>query len=75
MEIEINRLYTLPEVAEITGQKVSNLRYWAKRGQIRAVKTGRAWTLTGVALKHFIEHGTDAKRETEVQTKEKDGGI
>lgn len=59
--IDENRMYTLREVAEITGAKQSNLTYWARRGQIQAKKAGRAWVISGKGVKHFIEHGTDER--------------
>lgn len=45
--IDENRLYSLAEVADITGLKLSNLRIWANNGGLVAKKMGRAWYLTG----------------------------
>lgn len=57
-ELEKEKLYTLQQVADVTGVKVSNLRYWANHGQIRAKKYGRAWMMTREGVQYFLEHGT-----------------
>lgn len=56
--MESGKLYTLQEVADLTGVKLSNLRYWANRGKIQARKYGRAWMMTGKDIQHFLDHGT-----------------
>lgn len=58
MAIEGDKTYTLPEVAEILNLKLSNLRYWAQRGQIQAQKVGRAWRMTAESVEHLRTHGT-----------------
>lgn len=60
-ELEMEKLYSLQQVAEITGVKVSNLRYWANLGQIRAKKYGRAWMMSGANVQYFLDHGTEEK--------------
>ena len=64
-EIQENRLYTLPEVAEITGLPSRNLRDWAVSGQIRARKYGREWRMNGADVLHFIKHGTEVPTKEE----------
>lgn len=64
-ELEVEKLYSLQQVAEITGVKVSNLRYWANLGQIRAKKYGRAWMMSGANVQYFLDHGTEEKPEAE----------
>lgn len=54
MMLEENRLYSLSEVAEITGLKLSNLRIWACNGGIQAQKVGRAWYLSKNQIKALL---------------------
>ena len=64
-EFEKEKLYTLQQVASVTGIKAENLRYWANHGQIRAKKYGRAWMMTGENVQYFLDHGTDDPRGEE----------
>lgn len=54
MELEKNRLYSLADVAEMTGLKLSNLRIWANNGEIQAQKVGRAWYLSSKQIKTLL---------------------
>lgn len=51
------KLYTLDEVANMTGLKQSNLRYWAAEGKIQAQKVGRQWRLTAEQVR-LLANGT-----------------
>ncbi len=62
MPVDENKVYTFQEVSEILGVKVSNLRYWANRGQIQAQKIGRAWTMTAEGIEYLRTHGTTPKK-------------
>ena len=56
--VEKGKLYNLQQVADLTGLALSNLRYWANHGKIRARKFGRAWYMNGAAIQDLVEHGT-----------------
>ena len=64
-KLESGKLYTLQQVSDYTGIKLSNLRYWAKAGQMRARKYGRAWMMTQEDIHDLIEHGTREPKQAE----------
>lgn len=54
MELERNRLYSLADVAEMTGLKLSNLRIWVNHGGIQAQKVGRQWYLNYTQVRELL---------------------
>lgn len=51
----MEKLYTVNEVADITGYKPKTIRTYALGGQIKGEKTGRSWRFTADQIKAFIE--------------------
>ena len=60
--MEIIRLYTLTEVADILRVTRRTLYNYIKSGQLKAVKMGREWRITHENLKGFIESGTTKQK-------------
>lgn len=50
-----NKLYTLTEVAEITGLSARNLRDWAYAGRVAAMKRGRQWYMNQSQIRKLLE--------------------
>ena len=50
-----NKLYTLTEVAEITGLSARNLRDWASAGRVAAMKRGRQWYMNQSQIRKLLE--------------------
>ena len=53
------RLYNIKQVAEITGNKDTTVRYWARTGKIKAVKIGKEWKIPADEFERLFdqEHG------------------
>ncbi|HRR98121.1 MAG TPA: helix-turn-helix domain-containing protein [Candidatus Syntrophosphaera sp.] len=60
--MEIIRLYTLTEVADILRVTRRTLYNYIKSGKLKAVKMGREWRITYENLKDFIESGTNSQK-------------
>ena len=58
-ELEENRLYSLDEVARITGLSARNLRTWAASGDVAALKRGRQWYLNAAQIRYLIGQGSN----------------
>ena len=56
--IDVDKLYDLNAVADITSSPVPTVRKWAQTGEILAVKTGRAWKVRGDELQRMLNEGT-----------------
>lgn len=62
-ELDDTKAYTISEMSAITGVPKTTLTRWARLGQIKTVKAGKLWRITGAGIRYFLEHGTDPKRE------------
>lgn len=52
---EIEKYFTLEEVAHLTGYSVRTIRGFISKGEIEAVRWGRMYRLTESSLRTFIE--------------------
>ncbi|MGC4088726.1 MAG: helix-turn-helix domain-containing protein [Polyangiaceae bacterium] len=52
--VELERLYTLPEVAAYTRTSVSTVRYWLSTGKLQSIKPGRLRMVRLSALEQFL---------------------
>lgn len=53
------KAYTTEEALEILKVTQRTLYRYIKAGQIKAIKLGREYRITGEALKDFLERGTE----------------
>lgn len=63
--LQENRLYTLSEVAQITGLSARNLRIWAAEGSMKAQKAGRQWYLNASQIRELAGRGTQESVKAE----------
>ena len=53
------KVYTTEDALEILKVSQRTLYRYIKAGQIKAIKLGREYRITGEALREFLERGTD----------------
>ncbi len=65
MDFEDGKFYRLQVVADAMGIPKPSLAAWARSGQVKAVKLGRDWHMTGEAVKELMTHGTIETKDRE----------
>lgn len=61
--LDPTKAYTISEMSAITGVPKTTLTRWARLGQIKTVKAGKLWRITGDGIQYFLDHGTEPKEE------------
>jgi excisionase family DNA binding protein len=52
-------LYTIEEISEILKVTPRTIYNYIKNKNLKAVKIGKYWRVTDIALKEFIQNGTE----------------
>lgn len=63
-KIDIENIYTLKDINNMTGIHLYTLRRWIKEKKLPALKLGRAYFIDGESLRNIFSRNIPIKQET-----------
>lgn len=63
IDVDVARLYSVSEVAQVVGMPQTSVRTWLDSGQLHGVKMGKVWRVHGDELQRLLREGTRPESE------------